>query len=130
MGIFDRIKRIVQANMLDDPSADEVMYDSDADLRRIIEELRQPGPQSSQKQTPRPTSRPSLDPALQRAYNTLGCSPSATNDVLKSAYRSRMRDHHPDTVAGASAGEQNRAKARAQDINSAYELIKKHRGLA
>lgn len=147
MGIFDRIKRIVRANLGDsDYSADEVFHDSDAELRRIIDELRRP----SQQQRARASARPGAsqargqsgsrqrtgvnagtakDLALKNAYAVLGCTPASTNDAIKSAYRKLMRDHHPDTVARASVAEQERAKRKAQEINTAYDIISEHRGI-
>lgn len=147
MGIFDRIKRIVRANLGDsDYSADEVFHDSDAELRRIIDELRRPSQQQRARASARPGasqargqsgSRQSTgvnagtakDLALKNAYAVLGCTPASTNDAIKSAYRKLMRDHHPDTVARASAAEQERAKRKAQEINTAYDIISEHRGI-
>jgi DnaJ like chaperone protein len=147
MGIFDRIKRIVRANLGDsDFSADEVFHDSDAELRRIIDELRRPSQQQRARASARPGasqargqsgSRQSTggsagtakDLALKNAYAVLGCTPASTNDAIKSAYRKLMRDHHPDTVARASAAEQERAKRKAQEINTAYDIISEHRGI-
>lgn len=144
MGIFDRIKRIVRANLGDaDYSADEVFHDSDAELRRVIEELRRPSQQQRTRASSRPgasqargqsssrqsTAGTAKDLALKNAYAVLGCTPSYTNDAIKSAYRKLMRDHHPDTVARASAAEQERAKRKAQEINTAYDIISKHRDI-
>lgn len=150
MGIFDRIKRIVRANLGDsDYSADEVFHDSDAELRRIIDELRRPSQQQRARASARPGasqargqsgSRQSTsgsagnagtakDLALKNAYAVLGCTPASTNDAIKSAYRKLMRDHHPDTVARASVAEQERAKRKAQEINTAYDIISEHRGI-
>ncbi len=139
MGIFDRIKRIVRANLDGGGlSAEDVVHDSDAELRRIIDDLRRPtreqrarasqGPGASQSRQ-RGVAESAEERMLKSAYAVLGCSPSSSNDHVKAAYRKLMRDHHPDTMARSSVQDQERAKARSQEINKAYEIVTRHRGM-
>ncbi|MDO9512779.1 MAG: TerB family tellurite resistance protein [Bacteroidales bacterium] len=63
------------------------------------------------------------------AYQILGISTSATDEELKKAYRAMAILHHPDKVSHLGNDVQNAAKEKFQQINAAYEEIKKERGL-
>jgi DnaJ like chaperone protein len=66
------------------------------------------------------------------AYAVLGVTPDASDADLKSAYRKMIRENHPDKLAskGLPASMRAVAEARAREINAAYDLVKKTRGLA
>jgi len=69
--------------------------------------------------------------SLDQAYTLLGVSKDASNDELKKAYRALVRQHHPDIVKaqGLDEGYIQAATEKVQEINGAYELIKKSRGI-
>ncbi|MCS5544926.1 MAG: DnaJ domain-containing protein, partial [Gammaproteobacteria bacterium] len=50
---------------------------------------------------------------------------------LKRAYRRLLAQHHPDKLVGKGLPEEMKkiANEKTQEIISAYELIKKHRGM-
>lgn len=64
------------------------------------------------------------------AYDVLGISPSATNDEVKSAYRKMAMKNHPDKVATLGPEVQKAAERKFREIHSAYETIKKERGMS
>lgn len=68
--------------------------------------------------------------SLDDAYRILGVAASDDDKVIKRAYRKRMAEHHPDKLVSKGLPEQAMeiAKKKAQDIQSAYELIKQKRG--
>ena len=68
---------------------------------------------------------------LNDAYKILGVDKSAQNADVKKAYRKLMATHHPDKLISKGLPEQAMkiAKNKAQDIQAAYELIKKERGI-
>lgn len=72
----------------------------------------------------------SQDP-LQRAYDLLGVPPTATDSEVKSAYRLKAKEFHPDRVesAGLSAAFIQFAKEKFQDLGNAYDTIRAHRGM-
>ena len=79
-------------------------------------------------------SAPGAVPSPQRladAYAVLGVTPGASDADVKSAYRKLIRENHPDKLAskGMPASMRAVAEARAREINAAYDLIKKTRGL-
>jgi DnaJ like chaperone protein len=69
--------------------------------------------------------------ALRGAYALLGVLPQASDAEFKQAYRRLISQHHPDKLeaSGASATEIERATQKAQEIQKAYELVSKSRGL-
>jgi DnaJ like chaperone protein len=68
---------------------------------------------------------------LADAYQILDVAPNADERTLKKAYKRAMTAHHPDKLAskGLPPAALEKAKAKAQDIQAAYELIKKERSL-
>ena len=68
---------------------------------------------------------------LPQMYQILGIEQSASDQAVKKAYKKLMAQHHPDKLASQGLPEQalTLAKERAQQIQAAYEMIKKSRGL-
>jgi len=67
---------------------------------------------------------------LNQAYATLDVSPSDDMATIKKSYRNLVKLHHPDIIAGQGASKDiiDEATAKLQEINEAYELIKKDKG--
>lgn len=67
--------------------------------------------------------------ALQDAYAALGVSADDSDQQIKRAYRSLMSKYHPDKLMGQGLPEDmiREATERAQEIQAAYDLIKKSR---
>jgi len=63
------------------------------------------------------------------AYTILEILPTATDDEVKKAYRDMAKKHHPDMVAALGDDIKRAATEKFQKINSAYEEIKKQRGI-
>ena len=63
------------------------------------------------------------------SYKVLGIEKSATDKEIKRAYRKLMSQHHPDKLASKGLPEEMMvlAKEKAQDIQSAYEALRKLR---
>lgn len=61
-------------------------------------------------------------------YEVLGLSKDATFDEVKKRYRKLASQNHPDRFANASNEEIAAATKRMQEINTAYEKIKKEMG--
>jgi DnaJ like chaperone protein len=66
---------------------------------------------------------------LTLAYSALGVSPAISDKELKQAWRKLMSENHPDKLAGSGVPEDmvKLATERSQEIQAAYDLIKKHR---
>ncbi|NQY53485.1 MAG: TerB family tellurite resistance protein [Campylobacteraceae bacterium] len=66
---------------------------------------------------------------LEDAYKVLGASSSDDDKTIKLAYRTLVRKHHPDIISGQGAAQNiiDEATKKLQEINEAYEMIKKSR---
>jgi DnaJ like chaperone protein len=61
-------------------------------------------------------------------YKILGVEASASDDEIKKAYRKMAIKFHPDKVAQLGEEHQKAAKEKFQQIQDAYEALKKRRG--
>lgn len=62
-------------------------------------------------------------------YVILEIKTSATNDEVRSAYRRKAMQYHPDRVAASGPEAQKEAAANFRRIHDAYETIKRERGM-
>lgn len=69
-------------------------------------------------------------PTLENAYGALGVSADAPDNEVKRAYRKLMSQHHPDKLSSRGVPEDmlKLATEKSQEIQAAYELVKKSRG--
>ena len=69
--------------------------------------------------------------SLEKAYEILESKSSDDATTLKKNYRALVKKHHPDIISGQGAAQNiiDEATKKLQEINEAYELIKKDRGL-
>lgn len=69
--------------------------------------------------------------SLEDAYKALGVSKENTDQEIKRAYRKLMSQYHPDKLMGQGVPEDmiKMATAQAQEVQIAYDLVKKNRGM-
>ena len=78
---------------------------------------------------PEPEPEPELEPdEYQEYYALLGVKPTATLAEMKSAYRHRIKQCHPDKFAGRGEDFRKLAEERAKALNEAYEILKARHG--
>jgi DnaJ like chaperone protein len=63
------------------------------------------------------------------AYKILEITREATDEEVKKAYRKMALKYHPDRVTHLGEEVQKAANAKFQELNAAYESIKKERGM-
>ncbi len=63
------------------------------------------------------------------AYKILEITPDATDDEVKKAYRQMAIKYHPDKVSTLGDDVQKAANEKFQQLNNAYEQVKKQRGM-
>ena len=66
---------------------------------------------------------------LNSAYQTLGITSTATDEEVKKAYRKMAMENHPDKVGHLGEDIRKAAEEKFTLINTAYEKIKKQRGI-
>jgi DnaJ like chaperone protein len=62
-------------------------------------------------------------------YRILEIEPTASNEEVKKAYRRMAVKYHPDKVVHLGADMQKAANEKFQQLNAAYEELKKQRGM-
>ena len=64
-------------------------------------------------------------------YTILGCTASSSEKEIKASYRKLVKDFHPDTIVSKGLPEEftDFATRRFEEIQEAYEKIKKERGI-
>lgn len=62
------------------------------------------------------------------AYKILGIDSNATDDEVKKAYREMAKKYHPDKVAYLGDDVRKSAEQKLQEVNEAYDKIRKQRG--
>lgn len=74
--------------------------------------------------------RPASGPTLADACKVLGVKSSDDVSTIKRAYRKLMTEHHPDKLVAKGLPQEmmELAKQKAQEIQAAYDLIKREKG--
>jgi DnaJ like chaperone protein len=95
------------------------LYISEADLSSILERFGSHHRHSFKESS------------IDQAYALLGLSASATDSEVKKGYRALVREYHPDIIKSQGASDEylQEATQKVQEINAAYEMIKKSRGI-
>ncbi len=67
--------------------------------------------------------------SLEKAYNILGVNKDDDMGTIKKKYRQLVKENHPDIITGQGAEQSiiDEATAKLQEINEAYELLKKEK---
>jgi DnaJ like chaperone protein len=63
------------------------------------------------------------------AYKILGVDVNASDEEVKRAYREMAKKNHPDLVSNLGDEVRQAAEKKFQEINAAYETIKRQRGM-
>ena len=66
---------------------------------------------------------------LDKHYKMLDCTPESTNDEIKSNYKKRVKDFHPDAIISKGLPEEfiEFAEKRFREIQESYEKIRQER---
>jgi len=99
-----------------------------AQLFAAMMQARQGGAESWQRQQ---GGRGVIRGSLDQAYAHLGLTSKASDAEVKKAFRKLVSQYHPDKLVSRGLPEEmmEMAKRRVREINTAYEQIKKARGI-
>src|SRR5574344_2515310 len=69
--------------------------------------------------------------SLEKAYEILESNPNDDDSTLKKNYRNLVKKYHLDIITGQGASQNiiDEATKKLQEINEAYEIIKRNRGI-
>ena len=129
--ILDRISRIVKSGKTSSDSDynfhRNVDYLSEEDeLKKIIDNLNNnTNNQSKQNTNNYQSNNSNID--LEGAYSILKISSNSTIDEIKTAYKNRIKEYHPDKTVGLGEEIQKISQLKTQELNEAYSLLKKLR---
>ena len=103
-------------------SADGTTHDNEVDVISVISKYM--GISSSDFQSIKAMFVQQVD----SAYKILGIDANATDDDVKKAYREMAKKYHPDKVAYLGEDVRKSAEQKLQEVNEAYDKIRKQRG--
>ncbi len=103
-------------------SADGSTHESEVDVISVISKYM--GIASSDFQSIKAMFVQEVD----NSYKILGIDSNATDDEVKKAYREMAKKYHPDKVAYLGDDVRKSAEQKLQEVNEAYDKIRKQRG--
>lgn len=85
------------------------------------------GRQPGRRPQARTATGPLISLRLHKAYRTLGLTPDAGEDLVRTTFRRHMNRSHPDKLAarGATETELKAAQQNTYELRKAYDLIRK-----
>lgn len=132
--IFDRLKNLIKSEVnFSDNENYNFEKKSDDDLKRIIEELnkkKEEKQNSSNQNKNRTESSQNKQFSIDEAYKILEINENSNSEEIKTAYKKKIKEYHPDRLSGLGAELQQLAHQKTQEINSAYNLLKKLKGFS
>ncbi len=130
--ILDRIFRFAKSeiNSANTSKAEDYIKKTskEEELKRIIDELNEKKKEHEQKQKEKPRSDSAAEKMdFEKAYVVLDLKSDATIEDIKASYKKKMKEYHPDRVAGLGEELQELARKKTIEINEAYDFIRKMR---
>jgi DnaJ like chaperone protein len=128
--IFNRVSRIIKANKnQSEPSlADFYIKSEDDELKFIIDELSyKKAKKQENNQNESANNKTNSEMSFDEACNVLGINTKSSIDEIKIAYKTKVKEYHPDKVSSLGEELQILAQQKTKQINSAYNTIKNFR---
>ena len=126
--LLRRIYNFVKVNV--NSAASDPYSGEEEELKNIIEELnreKEKGNKENSNYKSQPDSTDNSDPNAMnfiKACKILGISQTAGIEEIKSAYKQKIKEYHPDRVANLGDELKELAGKKTQEINGAYNFLK------
>ncbi|MCO5249921.1 MAG: DnaJ domain-containing protein [Candidatus Kapabacteria bacterium] len=121
--IINRISKLVQSNSIKSSDSYKILNQEDEELKRIIDELN--NKKESDKKSENTSKSSNISDDVKNAFAELGVPPNADSATIKSAYRSKMKEFHPDRFVNLDKDLQEKSRRKSQELNSAYDILEK-----
>lgn len=125
--ILNRAFRVAKSLINESDSHYNFDKSDSEELKKIIDELGRDRKQFYTNDNKKQRTD-SSDFNLDDAYKILMISHNAGIDEIKTAFKNRIKEYHPDRLENFGDDIKELARRKTQDINRAYELIKNERG--
>lgn len=133
--LFNRISRLVKSELKDTPSnIDLENMNNDDDLKKIIDELNNSASKPKNENFgSKPKNSESQNKSYdyntgrmnrQTAFSILGINEGDSIEQIKSKYKIRIKEYHPDKAASLGEEIKQLASKKTIEINAAYEYLK------
>lgn len=119
MQILRRISRIAKSYLIKDNYKDKYFNSDDEELKRIIDEL------NDKRQYQNFDKQQAKDFDFEKACKVLGVRNDASIDEIKSAFRKKIKQYHPDKINHLTEKEKAESLEKAKEIINAYEFFKR-----
>ena len=127
--ILNRMFRIAKSYRNDHNLTNETSLSNDEELKRIIEELNEKK-QHHQNEAKRNKNKvhqaKKID--IEEAYGILKIDKNSSIDEIKSCYKKRIKEYHPDRLEKFGEELKELARIKTREINLAYSMIKNEKG--
>ena len=117
--LFNRIKDISSSYRNNKEDGGELFdFDQDEDLKDLIDNLDNKPPKDENN---------IKNLSVSEAYSILEIRQNADISEIRAAYKQKLKEYHPDKTENLGKEIKELAARKTLEINSAYNLIKKHK---
>ncbi len=126
--LFNRLKEFAKSFVFDDTSPSVRSFSSlldteDEELKRLIDEVYKRSNSNTKGTT---TNASSI--TIEEAYRILNLQANATIEEIKSAFRKKIKEFHPDRVNQFDTELRKQYEENAKKIIDSYNLLRKTKG--
>lgn len=127
--LWNRVRRFVRSNTdensISSISTIDIIDEENDALRMEIDNLTNAEQSNSRYKYKQKYGKAETE--LQKSYRILELKNTASIEEIKAAYKRKIREVHPDLLVSKTIEEQEKAKLKLHELNSAYAYLKRVR---